>query len=157
MINTIKRLGVIVFQRLFNLDDLSVKYPISVKGVLIENDRVLLLKNESFIFDLPGGKVEPHQSIEDALIDEFKEETNLTVKIKSLIDLKKLHLNSRNILIATYKVENISSDPIKISYENWGYNFIKIKNLRDNDIKPWILDLLNNLNCCYYKAYSFNN
>ena len=146
MINTIKRLGVIVFQRLFNLDDLSVKYPISVKGVLIENDRVLLLKNESFIFDLPGGKVEPHQSIEDALIDEFKEETNLTVKIKSLIDLKKLHLNSRNILIATYKVENISSDPIKISYENWGYNFIKIKNLRDNDIKPWILDLLNNLN-----------
>ena len=146
MINTIKRLGVIVFQRLFNLDDLSVKYPISVKGVLIENDRVLLLKNESFIFDLPGGKVEPHQSIEDALIDEFKEETNLTVKIKSLIDLKKLHLNSRNILIATYMVENISSDPIKISYENWGYNFIKIKNLRDNDIKPWILDLLNNLN-----------
>mgnify|MGYP006091557077 FL=1 len=146
MINTIKRLGVIVFQRLFNLDDLSVKYPISVKGVLIENDRVLLLKNESFIFDLPGGKVEPHQSIEDALIDEFKEETNLTVKIKSLIDLKKLHLNSRNILIATYKVENISSDPIKISYENWGYNFIKIKNLRDHDIKPWILDLLNNLN-----------
>ena len=146
MINTIKRLGVIVFQRLFNLDDLSVKYPISVKGVLIENDRVLLLKNESFIFDLPGGKVEPHQSIEDALIDEFKEETNLTVKIKSLIDLKKLHLNSRNILIATYKVENISSDPIKISYENWGYNFINIKDIEDHDIKPWILDLLNNLN-----------
>ena len=146
MINTIKRLGVIVFHRLFNLDDLSIKYPISVKGILVENGRVLLLKNESFIYDLPGGKVEPHQSIEDALIDEFKEETNLTVKIKSLIDLKKLHLNSRNILIATYKVENISSDPIKISYENWGYNFIKIKNLRDHDIKPWILDLLNNLN-----------
>jgi hypothetical protein len=34
MIATIKRLGVIVFQRLFNLDDLSVKYPISVKGVI---------------------------------------------------------------------------------------------------------------------------
>ena len=145
MINTIKRLGVIVFHRLFNLDDLSIKYPISVKGILVENGRVLLLKNESFIYDLPGGKVEPHQSIEGALIDEFKEETNLTVKIKSLLDIKKLHINNRDILIATYAVENISSDPIKISYENWGYNFIKIKNLRDHEIKPWIVDLLNNL------------
>ena len=58
MIATLKRLGVIVFQRLFNLDDLSVKFPISVKGVMIENNRVLLLKNENFIYDLPGGKVE---------------------------------------------------------------------------------------------------
>ena len=145
MINTIKRLAIIAFHRLFNLDDLSVKYPISVKGVLVENGRVLLLKNESFIYDLPGGKVEPHQSIEVALIDEFKEETNLTVKIKSLLDIKKLNLNNRNILIATYEVENISTDPIKISYENWGYNFIKIKNLRDHEIKPWIVDLLKNL------------
>ena len=145
MINTIKRLGVIVFHRLFNLDDLSIKYPISVKGILVENGRVLLLKNESFIYDLPGGKVELHQSIEGALIDEFKEETNLTIKIKSLLDIKKLHINNRDILIATYEVENISSDPIKISYENWGYNFIKIKNLRDHEIKPWIVDLLKNL------------
>jgi 8-oxo-dGTP pyrophosphatase MutT (NUDIX family) len=87
---------------------------------LVENGRVLLLKNESFIYDLPGGKVEPNQSIEGALIDEFKEETNLTIKIKSLLDIKKLHINNRDILIATYEVENISSDPIKISYENWG-------------------------------------
>ena len=145
MINTIKRLAIIVFHRLFNLDDLSVKYPISVKGVLVENGRVLLLKNESFIYDLPGGKVEPHQSIESALIDEFKEETNLTVKIKSLLDIKKLNLNNRDILLATYEVENISDNPIKISYENWGYNFINIKNLRDYEIKPWIVDLLKNL------------
>ena len=146
MIATIKRLGVIAYQRLFNLDDLSVKFPISVKGVIIENNRVLLLKNENLIYDLPGGKVEPHQSLEEALIDEFKEETNLDVKIKSLIELKKLHLNKRDILIATYQVENTSSHPIKISYENWGYDFIKINELDEYNIKPWILDLLNNLN-----------
>lgn len=144
MIATIKRLGVILFQRLFNLDDLSVKYPISVKGVLIENNKVLLLKNESFIYDLPGGKVEPHQSIEEALIDEFKEETNLDVKIKSLIELKKLHINKRDILIATYQVENASNHPINISYENWGYNFIKINELEKHEIKPWIIELIKN-------------
>ena len=144
MIATLKRLGVIVFQRLFNLDDLSVKYPISVKGVMIENNRVLLLKNENFIFDLPGGKVEPHQSIEEALIDEFKEETNLDVKIKSLIELKKLHINNRDILIASYQVENTSNEPIKISYENWGCNFIKINELEKHNIKPWIVELIKN-------------
>jgi 8-oxo-dGTP pyrophosphatase MutT (NUDIX family) len=148
MIATIKRLGVILFQRLFNLDDLSVKYPISVKGVLIENNKVLLLKNESFIYDLPGGKVEPRQSIEEALIDEFKEETNLDVKIKSLIELKKLHINKRDILIATYQVENASNHPINISYENWGYNFIKINELEKHEIKPWIIELIKNNFVC---------
>ncbi|MDG1762711.1 MAG: NUDIX domain-containing protein [Flavobacteriaceae bacterium] len=144
MIATIKRLGVIVYQRLFNLDDLSVKFPISVKGIIIENNRVLLLKNENLIYDLPGGKVEPHQSLEEALIDEFKEETNLDVKIKSLIELKKLHLNKRDILIATYQVENTSNHPIKISYENWGYTFIKINELEKYNIKPWIIELIKN-------------
>ena len=144
MITTLKRLGVIVFQRLFNLDDLSVKFPISVKGVIIENNRVLLLKNEKFIYDLPGGKVEPNQSLEEALIEEIKEETNLDIKIKSLIELKKLHLNKRDILIASYLVENTSNNPIKISYENWGYDFIKINELEKYNIKPWIVELIKN-------------
>ena len=144
MIATIKRLGVIVFQRLFNLDDLCVKYPISVKGVIIENNRVLLLKNENFIYDLPGGKVEPNQSLEEALIEEIKEETNLDTKIKSLLELKKLYLNKRDILIASYLVENTSNNPIKISYENWGYDFIKINQLEKYNIKPWIVELIKN-------------
>jgi 8-oxo-dGTP pyrophosphatase MutT (NUDIX family) len=144
MIATLKRLGVIVFQRLFNLDDLSVKFPISVKGVIIENNRVLLLKNEKFIYDLPGGKVEPNQSLEEALIEEIKEETNLDIKIKSLIELKKLHLNKRDILIASYLVENTSNNPIKISYENWGYDFLKINELEKYNIKPWIVELIKN-------------
>ena len=144
MIATLKRLGVIIFQRLFNLDDLSVKYPISVKGVIIENNRVLLLKNENFIYDLPGGKVEPNQSLEEALIEEIKEETNLDIKIKSFIELKKLHLNKRDILIASYLVENTSNDPIKISYENWGYDFIMINELEKHNIKPWIVELIKN-------------
>jgi len=144
MIETLKRLVVIIFQRLFNLDDLSVKYPISVKGVIIENNRVLLLKNENFIYDLPGGKVEPNQSLEEALIEEIKEETNLDIKIKSFIELKKLHLNKRDILIASYLVENTSNDPIKISYENWGYDFIKINELEKHNIKPWIVELIKN-------------
>ena len=144
MIATIKRLGVIVFQRLFNLDDLSVKFPISVKGVIIENNRVLLLKNENFIYDLPGGKVEIDQSLEEALIEEIKEETNLDIKIKSLLELKKLHLNQRDILIASYQVENSSNEPIKISYESWGYDFIKINELEKHNIKPWIVELIKN-------------
>lgn len=142
MINTLKRIGVILFQRFFNLDDISFKYPVAVKGVLIENGRVLLLKNEIFVFDLPGGKLEKEQNFEEALVEEFKEETNLDVNVKSLLELKKYFLNNRDIIIATYEVENISYDPIKISYENWGYEFIKLEDLDKNEIKSWIKDLL---------------
>ena len=78
------------------------------------------------------------------MIDEFKEETNLDVKISSLIELKKLHLNKRDILIASYLVENTSNNPIKTSYENWGYDFIKINELEKQNIKPWIVELIKN-------------
>ena len=142
MIKSLKRIGVILFQRFFNVDDLSFKFPIAVKGVLIENDRVLLLRNEMFIFDLPGGKLEKDQDFEAALIEEFKEETNLDIKVKSLLELKKYFINNRDIVVATYEVENISNNPITISYENWGYDFVKLSELEINEVKPWIKGLL---------------
>jgi 8-oxo-dGTP pyrophosphatase MutT (NUDIX family) len=33
-------------------------YPVSVKGVVVRDDRVLLLRNERDEWELPGGKLE---------------------------------------------------------------------------------------------------
>lgn len=50
----------------------------------------------------------------------------------------------REILIASYLVEKTSINPIKISYENWGCDFIKINELEKHNIKPWIVELIKN-------------
>src|SRR5215211_5408820 len=55
--------------------------PISVKGVLIHKDRVLLLLNERDEWDLPGGRPDPGEDHRAALKREVQEEAGLTVEV----------------------------------------------------------------------------
>ncbi|MGD0917807.1 MAG: NUDIX hydrolase [Thermodesulfobacteriota bacterium] len=58
---------------------------LGVKGILVKRNQVLVLQKVNGMSDLPGGKVEPGESLEDALIREISEETRLTVEIKAPI------------------------------------------------------------------------
>jgi 8-oxo-dGTP diphosphatase len=55
--------------------------PISVKGVLIHRDRVLLLLNERDEWDLPGGRPDPGEDYRAALRREVQEEAGLAVEV----------------------------------------------------------------------------
>jgi 8-oxo-dGTP pyrophosphatase MutT (NUDIX family) len=61
-------------------------YPISVKGVLIHQDRVLLLLNERGEWDLPGGRPDPGEDHRAALKREVQEEAGLTVEVSAALD-----------------------------------------------------------------------
>ena len=61
---------------------------VRVAGILIEDDRVLLIehtKNDRSYWLLPGGGVDWGESIEEAIKREFLEETNLTVEIENFL------------------------------------------------------------------------
>ena len=60
-------------------------YPISIKGVLIDRDRVLLLLNERGEWDLPGGRPDPGEDQRAALKREVREETDLDVDVGVLL------------------------------------------------------------------------
>ncbi|MBI2740686.1 MAG: NUDIX domain-containing protein [Rhodospirillales bacterium] len=60
--------------------------PISVKGVLIHRDRVLLLLNERGEWDLPGGRPDPGEDHRTALAREVREEAGLTVEVGAALD-----------------------------------------------------------------------
>jgi ADP-ribose pyrophosphatase YjhB (NUDIX family) len=57
-------------------------------GILIEDDRLLIVKQyvtDNRSWSLPGGKLEFHETINQCLIREMKEETGLDVAVKELL------------------------------------------------------------------------
>ena len=60
--------------------------PISVKGVLVHEGRVLLLLNERDEWDLPGGRPDPGETLPQALEREVREETGLAAEVGAALD-----------------------------------------------------------------------
>lgn len=61
-------------------------YPISVKGVLVHDGRVLLLRNARGEWDLPGGRPDSGEDFKAALRREVREETGLDVEVGARVD-----------------------------------------------------------------------
>ena len=55
--------------------------PLSVKGVVLHQGRVLLLLNERGEWDLPGGRPDAGEDHREALVREVKEEAGLDVAV----------------------------------------------------------------------------
>lgn len=89
------------------------KWVVSVKGVLLDGDRVLLAHNDRDEWELPGGQLEPGEQPVDTLVREFAEETGLTVRVGSLIDAQRFEvIPGASVVIISYRCER--SDPAEI-------------------------------------------
>ncbi len=82
----------------------SLKYPVSIKGVILQEQRVLLLKNERDEWELPGGKLEPGETPRECLKREIQEETSLSVEVGELLDVHVYNILGRvDVLIVAYQ------------------------------------------------------
>jgi 8-oxo-dGTP pyrophosphatase MutT (NUDIX family) len=115
-------------------NDQSTRYPVSVKGVLIHENKVLLLKNERDEWELPGGKLERQETPEDCLAREIEEETGLQIVVGEV--LKPYVFNIANVipvLILPFHCRCKNFDGIRISHEH-------------KEIATFDVQLLDNLN-----------
>jgi 8-oxo-dGTP diphosphatase len=94
--------------------------PISVKAVLIEDGRVLLLLNERGEWDLPGGRPEPGEDHRAALVREVREESGLDAEVGGLIDEHLFEvLPQRVVRIAVYACTLVGAgDSVVLSHEH---------------------------------------
>ena len=123
MINTIYRLLLYFFAKFIKTDELSDKFPVSIKAIVIDDNRVLCLKNERNEWDLPGGKIHFNEDIEECLIREVKEETNLNIKNLNILTPLNLVFNDVPVFVLLYTAEISCDSPLSISYEHADYNF----------------------------------
>ncbi|GHP00608.1 NUDIX hydrolase [Reticulibacter mediterranei] len=79
------------------------QFPVSVKGIVHHNGKVVLLKNERDEWELPGGKLELGEAPEVCVIREIEEEIGLVAQAGALIDAWVYHIfEGRDVLILTY-------------------------------------------------------
>ena len=80
-----------------------MSHPVSIKGVLLLDGRVVLLKNERNEWELPGGRIDPGESHAQTLSREFAEELAIDVGVAELIDSYLFEVvPGRHVQIVTY-------------------------------------------------------
>jgi mutator protein MutT len=95
-------------------------FPVSVKGVVIRDDRVLLLRNERDEWELPGGKIEIGETPEECLAREIEEETGWPVQVIAILDSWMYHITQvdRHVFIVTYGCRGDSGAQVMVSNEH---------------------------------------
>ena len=121
---------------------------LTVRGLVKKDNKILILRrhpksrNNPHKWELPGGKVDPGEFFDNALIREFKEETNLEVEIESLFEVVQDEFISRrtNRPISTVQLMmnlEIIGGEVKISDEHDDFKWVsneELKNLYNGDM-----------------------
>jgi 8-oxo-dGTP pyrophosphatase MutT (NUDIX family) len=84
--------------------------PVSIKGIVIENNKVWLRFNQRNEWELPGGKMDEGEQPEETCIREIKEELGMIVKIKDIVQahlytIKVSKDESKGVMVISYKCE----------------------------------------------------
>ncbi|ADD43203.1 NUDIX hydrolase [Stackebrandtia nassauensis] len=79
------------------------RFPVSVKGVCVQDGRVLLLYNERDEWELPGGKLELGEPPDVCVAREITEEAGWPVRVGGILDSWQYHIREGvDVLILTY-------------------------------------------------------
>jgi len=76
------------------------KFPVSVKGVIFLNRRVVLLRNGRGEWELPGGRLEAGENPADCLAREIGEELAIEVAVESIFDCSRARARLSSSLMA---------------------------------------------------------
>jgi 8-oxo-dGTP pyrophosphatase MutT (NUDIX family) len=104
---------------------------VSVKGVIVHLDTVLLLRNERDEWELPGGKLERGESPESCVVREIDEELGLHVQAGPILDawLYQDIIPGVDVFIVTYGCYPGQSTRFTVSEEHSAAAYVPIDEL----------------------------
>ena len=112
-------------------DNRAYRFPVSVKGVVLHAEGVVLLQNERDEWELPGGKLEPGESPEECVRREIHEELGLRVTTGPLLDSWVYHIAAGvDVLIVTYGCYPVPFASVTHSPEHKGVGLFTLQEVR---------------------------
>jgi mutator protein MutT len=110
---------------------LSFKLSISVKGIIFNDNNVLLLKNERDEWELPGGRLEKYEEPEECVIREIQEELGINCNVENIIDSWVYEVfEGKSVFIVTYLCKCTDTTNILISEEHIEYKWFRIEEIK---------------------------
>ena len=108
-------------------------YPISIKGVVLDQRRVLLLLNERGEWDLPGGRPDAGEDHRATLVREVREETGLDVEPGALLGEHLFEvLPQRFVRILAYACALQGGSEITLSDEHLEVSWISLAEIGES-------------------------
>jgi 8-oxo-dGTP diphosphatase len=104
--------------------------PVSIKGVLIHEGRVLLLLNERGEWDLPGGRPDEGEDHRAALKREVREESGLEVEVGAALEGHLFEvLPQRFVRIEVFACRLVGASKVTISHEHQDVRWVPLTKL----------------------------
>jgi len=113
---------------------------VSCKVIITYDDKVLLLKKKGKWWDLPGGKLDEGEGLEQSAVREVKEETGLKVSVGDILSCRLQKRPDTNHWVFIFYHCKLKDKPgkIKLSDEHVESGFYSSKEMKDmylNDIQ----------------------
>ncbi|MCK9151034.1 NUDIX hydrolase [Methanobacterium alcaliphilum] len=126
----------------------EIPFKLVVRAVIKNQDgKILILKrsrdsrSNPCCWELPGGKVEPEEDFDKALIREIKEETNLNIVLKKAAGIAQQDLPYSHSIHVIMNVKVISGD-LKISHEHEEYQWAFLDEIKTLKLSEWFYELI---------------
>jgi 8-oxo-dGTP pyrophosphatase MutT (NUDIX family) len=111
-------------------DNEAYRFPVSIKGVVIRDGKVVLLKNERDEWELPGGKLELFESAESCVAREIGEELRLAIRPERLLDAWVYAIAAGvHVLILTFGCSETSNEEPVLSHEHKQWRWFRVAEL----------------------------
>jgi len=109
-----------------------LNHPVSIKGVLLLDGRVVLVKNPRDEWELPGGRVDAGEAHAQTLSREFAEELAINVCVGEAIDSYLFEvIPGKHVLIVTYGCTLSGEFKPRISDEHTGHCLWPVERLAE--------------------------
>ncbi len=124
---------------------------VGVKSFLLNKSRkFLLLKRSSIsigksanLWDLPGGRIDSRETLEEALKREIKEETGLkSFKLLGLIGVQDIFgWSDKHVVRVTY-ISRVTKENVSLSAEHSEYRWLTFKEALKLNLDPYVNDII---------------